>query len=39
MNDGLTDDEADAGNTILMILILLFTSPWWLGFLAQAFNS
>lgn len=39
MNDGLTDSEAKAGDTILIVLVILFTSPWWLGFLYHTFRS
>lgn len=33
MNDGLTDSEARAGEIVLWFLIIVFTSPFWFGWL------
>ena len=39
MNDGLTDEQANEGNRVLIFLLLLFTSPFWVGFLVHTFWS
>jgi hypothetical protein len=39
MNDGLTEDEAKLGNRVLICLLLVFTSPFWVGYLLHLFRS
>ncbi len=39
MNDGLTDDEARAGDVVLLFLIIVFTGPFWFAFLMHLYTT
>ena len=39
MNDGLTEDEAKLGDRVLLVLLLVLTSPFWVGYLLHLFRS
>ena len=39
MNDSVDIDQGRAGSRILILLILVFTLPWWLGLLVQIYWS
>ncbi len=38
MNDGLTE-EAKLGNRVLVTLLIVLTSPFWVGYLLHLFRS
>ena len=39
MNDGLTEDEANLGDRVLIVLLLVLTSPFCVGYLLHLFWS